>query len=551
VAVSLRTRRFREAEHLAGMLDNAFSNAWSLAMREAAAGGDGANINAILRHYLQLLIGVDLDQRLRKAPGQPLYDETDPIAIRGVRDRERQAQATGIPSAPVAKTATVLMATHGFSEEFRRMVEVGLSEAILKAVDSVEARMHGVQPIVFTEQARPQSSDANPIPVPRVDAKSLMSSVEGDYFEIRATVSDATHQVMGQERGTLRRFRELLGDRSVNAYGRGDITRFLATLRRLPKTYGKSPRDKNRSLAEIVADADRQGAERLSDKTVKRHLSTLSQFYKVCFDKGYLTAAEWKNLVGHHTFRDDGAARDQRDRWLPEELAKLFNSPVWRGCDAIYRSQPGPHIIRDWRFWLPILALFHGARLEEFADLSRADLQCDGNTWSLKIQEGEDRRLGKRDQDGRMAQGRRLKNSTAARVVPLHPELVRLGFLQHVAAIAPNPQDPLFPDLQPQGKDRKRGPRVTRWFVEYRKAIGVFREGVAMHAFRHTANTRLRDAMRSRQDERIINHMLGHIAADGGEGGIRYDKGPQLKAAAKVLARLQFKELDFTHLYVS
>jgi integrase len=520
-------------------------------MSKAAAGGDGADINAILRHYLNLLIGVDLDQRLRKAPGQPLYDDADSIVIQGVRERERQAQAAGISSPPVARTATMLMAKHALAEESRRMVEVGISEAILKALATVEAQMRGVQPIVFTTPEQSPLIAANADAVPLAPAKPLLSVVEEDYFVHRATVADATHQVMGQERGTLRRFREVLGDRPVNAYGRGDITRFLGTLRRLPKTYGKSPRDKDRSLAEIIADADRKGAERLSDKTLKRHLSALSQFYRVCFDKEYITETEWKSLVGHHTFRDDGPARDQRDLWLPEELVKLFDSPVWRGCHAVYRSQPGPHIIRDWRFWLPVLALFHGARLEEFADLSRADLKCDGNTWSLRIQEGEDRRLGKRDWDGRMAQGRRLKNSTATRVVPLHPELVRLGFLQHVAAIAPYPDDPLFPDLQPQGKDRKRGTRVTRWFVEYRKAIGVFREGVAMHAFRHTANTRLRDAMRSRQDERIINYMLGHIAADGGEGAIRYDKGPQLKAAAKVLARLRFEELNFTHLYVS
>ena len=101
----------------------------------------------------------------------------------------------------------------------------------------------------------------------------------------------------------------------------------------------------------------------------------------------------------------------------------------------------------------------------------------------------------------------------------------------------------LFPDIAPQGKDGKRGPRITRWFSEYRKAIGIFRPGVGMHAFRHTANTRLRDAMRNRQDERIINYMLGH-SAGGGEGELRYDKGPGLKAAAEVLALLRYPELD-------
>jgi integrase len=197
-----------------------------------------------------------------------------------------------------------------------------------------------------------------------------------------------------------------------------------------------------------------------------------------------------------------------------------------------------------------VLAAYHGARLEEFADLYARDFGCDNGTWFIRIQESEDRRLKKRRRDGRMVEGRRLKNSNASRVLPIHPELIHLGFPAYVSATAPKPDMPLFPDIEPQGMDGKRGPRVTRWFVEYRKAIGVFRPGVGMHAFRHAANTRLRDAMRNRQDERIINYILGH-SGGGGEGDYRYDKGPGLKAAAEVLALLRYPEIDLSHLYAA
>ncbi|WP_431272335.1 DUF6538 domain-containing protein [Dankookia sp. P2] len=39
VAISLRTRHFREAEHLARALDRAFPDAWSRAVSEAADAG--------------------------------------------------------------------------------------------------------------------------------------------------------------------------------------------------------------------------------------------------------------------------------------------------------------------------------------------------------------------------------------------------------------------------------------------------------------------------------------------------------------------------------
>ncbi len=71
-----------------------------------------------------------------------------------------------------------------------------------------------------------------------------------------------------------------------------------------------------------------------------------------------------------------------------------------------------------------------------------------------------------------------------------------------------------------------------------------------MHAFRHTANTRLRDRITDFQQERQVAYMLGH-SQGGGEGRERYDKGPGLRAAAETLKLLQYPELDLSHLYVT
>ncbi len=148
------------------------------------------------------------------------------------------------------------------------------------------------------------------------------------------------------------------------------------------------------------------------------------------------------------------------------------------------------------------------------------------------------------DENGR---GRRLKTDNSVRVVPLHPEILRMGFLTYVQQ---QPSDgPLFPDLAPQGADAKRGPRITRWFGRYRQTIEIYPEGVGMHAFRHTANTRLRNVIKHWQQERHVAYMLAH-SQGGGQGSERYDKGPGLRAAAETLALLQYPELDLSHLYV-
>ncbi|HEY8610937.1 MAG TPA: site-specific integrase [Roseomonas sp.] len=357
-----------------------------------------------------------------------------------------------------------------------------------------------------------------------------LSSLTRSFFEKRAR-ENIRHQGMAQERTTLRLFFEILGDRPARDYKRQDITKFLDTLRRLPSSYGKSPKDKQLSVEDLIARADATEAPRLTDKTVKRHLSALSVFFKLAVDRGHLSLTERNDGLSEHDFSLDDA-REARDQWTDEEFKRLFSSPVWTGRDPARRSAPGTEITGDARFWIPLLCVFEGTRLEEVADLRRKDVTNNAGVWQLEF----------------TTEHRRLKNHGAKRTIPIHPELIRIGFLEYVAQTAPHPADPLFPDLEPQGADGKRGPRITRWFVEYRRDVGVFREGVGSHAFRHNVATRLREKLHDHSDQLRLNYLLGH-ASGTGEGDVRYDKGREGQAMAALLARLEYPEINLAHLY--
>ena len=70
------------------------------------------------------------------------------------------------------------------------------------------------------------------------------------------------------------------------------MIRFVDTLRRLPPTHGKPPpKGRHRSLAEIIAEVDAKGAPGVEDKTVKRHLSALSSFFRYVWTGPHHTAA--------------------------------------------------------------------------------------------------------------------------------------------------------------------------------------------------------------------------------------------------------------------
>lgn len=547
--MSLGTRQFRRAEWLADQLER---HVQRLTHRRAMTIEE---IRRILREYLARLLTEDAAARVTVEPGLPVYASWVPgmpnhaapedADVSEARDNIEawKAARRSRDYASVSEEVEELATRHGVPDNMRPTLALGVIEAFIKLNEVAEHRASGEAFTILDVPSGPDVPSPLVVPAmptddaPRKAKAPLTSSLVEPFFTHRKTVANATEQVMGQERGTLRRFIEAAGDRPVNEYGRGDITRFLGTLRRLPTTYGKSPKDKERPLADIIAQADAEQAERLSDKTVKRHLSALSQFFKFAMDQGHLSNAQRTELVEDHAFKEARKARDQRDAWAPEDLVHLFKSPVWTGCHPVQRAKRGPEIIRDAKFWLPLLALFHGARLEEFADLRRKDVIHDmdaGGTWAFDLNE----------------EARRLKTDNAIRVVPMHPEIIRLGFLQYVEKTAPSPDGPLFPDLEPQGKDKKRGPRFTRDFRYYREAVGVYREGVGMHAFRHTAITRLTDAINNFQQKRHRDYMMGH-ASGVGEGDIRYDKGPGLKACAETLALLRYPEIDLSHLYVT
>ncbi len=561
IAISLRTRHFREAEHSAALIDRTLYTA--LQRRDVlSAQANGMSINAILRHHLSDALAIDREHRIAARPHSCLFtsrpfpgrsvQETDVEVLEGLAMDASEALANRDKDR-VRATATRLAEAHGIAPDLHDELAIGLLEADVHLLRALRDRSLGNEPIVFTppeaqnrvvegvgslhlapsahgDDLTPQTGIAQPAPQPQ--GKPLASELVEAFFVRRQTIDGATHQVMAQERSTIRRFIEATGDRPMDAYGRADMTHFIDLLRRLPASYGRSPADKEAAIGDLIVRAEATNAPRMKDKTVKRHVSALSQFFRFGVDGGHITETERVNLIGKHRFRPQGKANQQRGAWTSEELKALFSSPVWA-------PQAGPiagaHRYADQpaRFWLPILALYHGARLEEFADLYRRDIRMQDGIWIVSISDT----------------GRRLKNQNAIREVPLHPEVIRLGFIPYVMMAAPTEDSPLFPDIAPQGKDRKRGPRITRWFVEYRKRIGLYRPGIGMHAFRHTAITRITDAITTEQQRRHRDFIMGH-ARPTGEGNERYDKGPGLAAAAATIALLTYPEIDLSHHYV-
>lgn len=92
--------------------------------------------------------------------------------------------------------------------------------------------------------------------------------------------------------------------------------------------------------------------------------------------------------------RDRVRARDKQLSFSPDEVRRIFAAPVWQGCQSESRRRvPASLIIRDALYWLPLIAVYTGARREEIAGLEVKDLRQEDGIWLFDIRENDNREL--------------------------------------------------------------------------------------------------------------------------------------------------------------
>jgi integrase len=113
-----------------------------------------------------------------------------------------------------------------------------------------------------------------------------------------------------------------------------------------------------------------------------------------------------------------------------------------------------------YQFWLPLLGLYTGGRLEELCQLIVSDVVETNGIWAISINdEGDDKRI---------------KTQQSRRIIPLHPQIVSLGFLQYIDSLKAARGSRVFPELKRIGG--RYGHAPSKWFNEkYRKQLGIDR----------------------------------------------------------------------------
>lgn len=388
----------------------------------------------------------------------------------------------------------------GVDAETERKLARRFLEAQLEAVGREVEAFRGKPFALLRAIESPTSTDNNHAPrsTPR------FSEVAELYAADRINAGAWTPKTELRTRTILKLLAELLGDPPIGDVTKDAIRKLGHDISTLPSNMGKKfPGMGPRAVLEALkADAK---TPRLEPRSVNRYRQIARSLFKWAAAHDVITA----NPAAILSDVKEGAARDDRRPFTDEDLRRYF-------AELPQDPTEEPHL-----YWIPRILAYSGMRLAECAKLRKEDVRQERGVWVFDINE--------------QGEGKKLKTSASARLVPVHPRLVELGLLKWVQR-APagflwdakwrTTDNPERGDIDALSKLLAR--RLRSAGIEDKKKTGA-------HSFRHTVATRLK--AESIPDYQIAD-LVGHEDDSMTTG--RYGKATDVRQLESVVRRLQF-----------
>jgi len=289
----------------------------------------------------------------------------------------------------------------------------------------------------------------------------------------RDATARLTEQTVSQYRAVYRLFKEYCRDVALEDVTRATAGDFISAVESLDPNWGRSPKTKSRSLAEIV---ERYGGHPtgLSNRTLNRYMNCLGMVFKWARKRGLYD--------GGNPFEGQSrkVASSRKTGWKPftvEELSILLN-----GMQP--QIAPNKHTIDSALSWATWISAYGGMRLNEICSLNVTDIKEEDGVWFFDVTEA--------------------KSEAGDRLIPLHSTLLRIGLLDYRERVG---KGQLWPALKPGGPDGKLSWYASKRFTTLRRALGLTSPRLSFHSLRKNVGTALE---RAGVPENEAVQILGH-----------------------------------------
>lgn len=386
-------------------------------------------------------------------------------------------------------------------------------------------------------------------------AKTRLIKIMAEFLrseEEREKDKDIGTKSVGATKARLTVFHEYMGNVHIGTLTPQNIQDYRKALRHYP-----SSRDtvEGMKFHDIVAmsknkrllDAEGKPLGVLATTTIDGYMQVLRNFLTFCKNQYAVNPTVVDAISDNKKKANEGESIPRR-AFNAEEMKAIFQSEYMR--DGYYNC--------PYQYWIPLLAAFTGARVNELGQLTPSDIrQSKEGTWYIDITDTKD------DEES----DKTLKNVESRRIIPVHKKLIELGFIDFVQSQIKAKAKNLC-NINPAKKD-KHGKIPSEWFNQkyLREYLEIKDKTVVFHSFRHRFVTTLAQAIIDASgiktenliEERfpeavILRRMSGHSVSHSLTSGRgKYDAHTDtymgdfsMESMGRVINRLEYSGVEFT-----
>ena len=213
------------------------------------------------------------------------------------------------------------------------------------------------------------------------------------------------------DRNIVAEFIEITGDIDFSLLSKKMVSNYIDVQTKLPPNRNKSPKYRGSSIQDLV-DLNLPEDKTQTPLNINKKLTKLSAFGNWGVKQGLISANPFRDMK-----LEVKKSRTQRQPFTLAELKKILKPELYLDntinySHPIYKSGGVKNGLPY--YWVFILGIFSGLRTNEMAQMRLEDIKKESNIWFLHVEESEQTRV---------------KTLNAIRKVPVHPQLIDLGFI--------------------------------------------------------------------------------------------------------------------------
>lgn len=375
----------------------------------------------------------------------------------------------GKPSPEMERILKSFLVSKGLAEdstslEYKKLLRE-ISRVHLEALRIDERRDMGdfSDPYYLAEKKEPlvvPSPVSQPVERPETPASGLLLSKLIDlYSEEKLAKGKWTPKTQHEVTASLTIFVKILGDIDVQTLSRPALVNCLTKIQAL-KVKGKP----------------------VAARTVKKYMVTLSSVLKWAAQNSYVV----KNQAEGLTPTVKSSPSEERSVYATADLQKLVTA---------LKGVKEKDITTPERWWIPLISLFSGMRLDEVCQLYKEDVKEIDGVWVFDINNAQDKKM---------------KTDSSIRKVPIHPVLISLGFLKYCQSLK---HDRLWPNLK-KGRDGYSS-LFGKWFQRFNRQYITKDKKKVFHSLRHSFVDNLKQTgVQEQLIAELVGHSTGSITAE-------------------------------------